>query len=395
MVETEISGLLTKEALDLLREIGPLGAKADVLKLITSLRKAGHPAELVTAVVNQARLRHRATSKFGDFANDLLFTEEALEQATRLPVAALHAERFRSAGVTSVTDMGCGIGADAMTFAALGLDVTAVEMDSNTAALASFNLASFPNAKVLNADAHTLVIESQGLFFDPARRDLGRKRESHIRLSPDDFSPNLNWVFEMAKNYPTGVKLSPAFDHDLIPNQAEAIWVSHNSDLVEVLLWFGSLGSPGKRSAMMMKDGQILSFSGDPKIEAMVDEPKRYIFEPDNALIRSHLMGEFANQNGLTLVSQSIAYLSGNQPADSPWLKTYEVIERLPLDTKAIRRSLNAREIGQLEIKKRGIDLTPEELRPQLKLKGKNAATLILTKVGDARAAFICRNLNG
>jgi hypothetical protein len=393
-VESQINKLLTKEALSLLREIGPLDGSADVLKLITTLRKAGHDPELVTTVVNQARLRHRAIAKFGDFANDLLFTEAGLEQATRLPVAALHAQRFRDSNIKSVTDLGCGIAADSMTFAALGIQVTAVEQDSDTAALASFNLASFPDADVLNMNAEEAPIRSEALFFDPARRDLSRKGKTHTRLNPEDFSPNLDWVFEMAKKYPTGVKLSPAFDHDLIPEEAEAIWVSHNGDLVEVLLWFGALASKGQRSALLLKDGQRFEFAADPSITALVDRPKKYIFEPDNALIRSHLMGEFANQNGLTLLAPSIAYLSAEERIESPWVKTYEVVEQLPLDIKILRKALAAREIGELEIKKRGIDLTPEELRPQLKLKGKNAATLILTKVDGVRAAFICYNLN-
>jgi hypothetical protein len=70
-------------------------------------------------------------------------------------------------------------------------------------------------------------------------------------------------------------------------------------------------------------------------------------------------------------------------------LKTYEVLETLPLDEVAIRKALAAKGIGKLEIKKRGVDITPEELRPKLKLKGEGAATLILTKVGDARRALI------
>ena len=66
-----------------------------------------------------------------------------------------------------------------------------------------------------------------------------------------------------------------------------------------------------------------------------------------------------------------------------------ELVENLPLDEGAIRKALASRGIGKLEIKKRGVDITPEQLRPKLKLKGEGAASLILTKVGDARRALI------
>ena len=79
--------------------------EADALRRGASLREAGHSADLVSAVLTQSRLRARAREKFGEFADSMLFTPDGLEQATRLPVAALHAQRFRRAGVSSVADL--------------------------------------------------------------------------------------------------------------------------------------------------------------------------------------------------------------------------------------------------------------------------------------------------
>lgn len=380
--------LLTAEALRLLDEVGEIDSKADVLTIISRLRKAGHSATLVTEVVTQARLRTRAKAKFGDFAKEMLFTEAGLEQATRLQVAAIHAERFRQKGFTTVADLGCGIGADALAFASLGLSVTAIEQDAHTAALASFNLAPFPNATVSVGDAQNADLSAfDAIWLDPARRDLERKAAKHITLTPADFSPNLDWCFGLKK--PKGIKLGPAFPLDLIPNGIEAQWVSHQGDLVELTIWSEELSSNLGRSALMLRDGQRFLFEGQGVERATTSTIKRYIFEPDSSLIRSQLLGEFASQNSLTSVSEGIAYLTGDNPINSPWLKTYEVLETLPLDEVAIRKALSARGIGKLEIKKRGVDITPEELRPKLKLKGEGAATLILTKVGDARRALI------
>ncbi len=139
----------------------------------------------------------------------------------------------------------------------------------------------------------------------------------------------------------------------------------------------------------MMRDGKRYIFEGTGAERAATSELGQFLYEPDNSLIRSQLMGEFANQQNLTTVSDGIAYLSSDNLAQSPWLKAYELIENLPLDEGAIRKALAARGIGKLEIKKRGVDITPEQLRPKLKLKGEGAASLILTKVGDARRALI------
>ena len=54
---------------------------------------------------------------------------------------------------------------------------------------------------------------------------------------------------------------------------------------------------------------------------------------------------------------------------------------------------LREKGIGTLEIKKRGSDIVPEQLRKELQPKGKGAATLIVTRVGDAHRVLICESL--
>ena len=386
---SEILRLLNPDSLRLLSSLTPISAKDDVLGTVTSLRKQGLDAELVAQLVTQLRLRFRAKSKFGEFATQMLFTEAGLEQASRLAVAAHHADRFLKHGITSVTDLGCGIGADSLAFATMGLRVVSVEKDPETAALAAFNLAPFENAKVELGDAQEFNPDTQALWFDPARRNLETKTESRQMVSPSDFSPDLDWVFSQARLKPTGVKLGPAFPHELIPEDCEAQWVSHQGDLVELSLWFGTLGKSGRSALMLGETSHQLSAE---EVElAPVGELSAYLFEPDPSLIRSGLMGNLANQLGLWSISPGIAYLSGSEVVSSPWLKTYEVLDVLPLDEKRLAAWCRDNDIGIVEIKKRGVDITPEALRPKLKLKGAGAVTMVLTKVGDARRALICR----
>lgn len=385
---TETSSLLTPKAQRLLANLKPISAKADVLALVSDLRKQGHDAELVAQLVTQLRLRHRAIAKFGEFAQQMLFTEAGLEQASRLAVAAWHANRFKAHGITSVADLGCGIGADSLAFASLGLEVVAVEKDPETASLAAYNLAAFESAKVEIADAESIEPKTQALWFDPARRALDTKFESRQMLSPADFSPNLDFVFEKARTKPTGVKLGPAFPHELIPEDCEAQWVSHSGDLVELTLWFGELAKPG-RSALMLGETSHEFRSQEVEL-APTDELGAFVYEPDSSLIRSGLMGNLANQLGLWSLSPGIAYLSSSEQVTSPWLKCYRLIDVLPLDEKRLASWCREHDIGVVEIKKRGVDVTPEQLRPKLKLKGAGAVTMILTKVGGARKALIC-----
>jgi SAM-dependent methyltransferase len=209
MDRDSLAKLLTLEGLSLLETV-EIDNRADVVKTVSSLRAQGHEAGLVAAVLSQAKLRNRGRAKFGAFAEAMLLTEDGLEQASRLQVAALHAGRFRNAGLDHVADLGCGIGTESLAMAAIGLTVTAVELDEVTAACATYNLAAFQNAEVIQADVTSIDLgKFDGLFFDPARRELGTGRGSTSRkFDPAQFSPNYDWVLEQAKLKPTGIKLA-------------------------------------------------------------------------------------------------------------------------------------------------------------------------------------------
>ena len=359
------------------------------LSLIEGYRKAGFENELVAFALTQARYKQRARVKFGDQAMKLLFTEQGLEQATRAAVATWHANRFKSWGISSVTDLGAGIGSDSLGFLESGLEVVAVESHPESYLALEHNLSNYQLAKTVQADATSHHISTAAIWLDPARREQDRKSLTVQRLEPEMFSPNLDFVFEQARKYPAGIKLAPGFPHELIPSDFEANWVSHNQDLVELTLWSTPLGRPGVRKAVLISD-QVLEFEGTDS-SGWIGPLKNFVYEPDVSLIRSHLIGEFAKQNQLSLISENIAYLSSDTFLESPWLKAYEVIEVIPLDVKQIKSYCSKHDIGVLEIKKRGVDITPEQLRPKLKLRGAGAATLILTKVGSARQAIVSR----
>jgi SAM-dependent methyltransferase len=407
MDSSELSLLLTTEGLRLLDSL-PLYSAGDSVKQVSALRKAGHSAELVAAVLTQSRLREKARAKFGAFADRLLYTPAGLEQATRLKVAAMHAGRFRDAGLGEagsrsgsgsgrIADLGCGIGADALALAALDLPVIAVERDEVTAAIATYNLAGFPSAEVALGDAETFPLDSvDAVYLDPARRTGGTKNTSRL-TRPEDYSPSVDFAFALAERLPTGIKLGPGFDRSLIPAAAEAQWVSVDGQVVEMGLWFDALARPGiRRSALVVDE------SGAAEITAESDSPDvptrhlgEYLYEPDGAVIRARLIGALAERLGAGMLSRDIAYLTGDDLVATPFAAAFRVRERLPAGEAQLKKALRERRIGTLEIKKRGIDVDPATLRTRLALKGPEAATLILTRVGGAHEALLVDRVSG
>src|SRR5690625_261690 len=175
--------------------------------------------ELIAAALTQVTLRERAHLKFGDLAHDVLLTKSGLEQASRSHVTTVHAQRFLRAGVGSVVDLGCGLGAEGIAFKQAGLPLTAVEIDPLTASFADHNLGLVDGPHRLEiGDAlelfEGLIEPGAGVFLDPARRTPGH-RETRRIAEADLFSPPLSFAFDVASRFPTGIKPGPAFDRDL------------------------------------------------------------------------------------------------------------------------------------------------------------------------------------
>ncbi|WP_374954464.1 SAM-dependent methyltransferase [Microbacterium sp. MYb62] len=392
---SELRALLTPAGLELLDAVGPIESTADVARGVSRLRAAGHSPELVSAVVGQAHLRSKAVAKFGPFATRMLFTRAGLEQATRLGVAARHAQRIRHAGLTGVADLGCGIGGDSLAFAGAGLDVLAVDADEVTAAIAAYNLAPFGESAAVRhgtAEDAFAALEDTGtraIWMDPARRTSGHSETK--RVTADDYSPSLDWAFDVAARTPTGIKLGPAHDRDALPADAEAQWVSADGSVVELVVWSGALAREGvRRAALVIRDDRSHELTAPADA---VDEPVRelgaFLHEPDGAVIRARLIGDVARSLDAGMLDEHIAYLTSDAALTSPFVQSFRVRETLPANPKAISAALKANGIGRLEIKKRGVDVDPAAFRRKLVLRGDQEATLILARIGDQRRAIL------
>ncbi len=343
----------------------------------------------------------RRARKFGPFADGMLFTPAGLEQATRLPVAARHAQRFSAAGVERVADLGCGIGADSMALATFDREVVAVERDELTAAVATMNLRHWPEAVVHCEDATTTELSGiAGAFVDPSRRQADGPSAGKRLLDPRAGSPPLSFVLDLAGRLPAvGMKTAPGIPHHLVPEGAEAQWISVAGDVVEAGLWFGLVARDGVRRAAL-----VLPPDGDettPPAEvtdADLTEPEvgpvgAVLYEPDAAVIRAGLVGQVATAVGGRLVDRSIAYVTGDRLVRTPIATAYAVEDVFGFQLKALRTWLRDRGVGKLTIKKRGTAVEPEQLRRQLRLDGDAEATIVLTRVAGRQSVLVVRPL--
>ena len=298
------------------------------------------------------------------------------------------------------------------------------------------------------------------LWLDPARRELrgARKAQTERLFDPEAFSPPFSFVLGLARTgMPMGVKLGPGFPHEGIPSpeniaseanhapRVEAEWIQSEGSLAELVLWFNALAQEGvARTATSVRETSVRELSADtaspateaagevadllPPYEAVsfrsaltaaeaersvevpvsLPQPGEYLLEPAPAIVRSHLVAEFAQSIGAQLLDEHLAYLCSTEPVEHPLVTCYEVLEEIPLQEKQLKRWVREQGFTALTVKKRGVDIVPEQLRARLlgsagskpakKKQKKNAnssggaqessyrpATLVFTRIGTGR----------
>ncbi|MFE7542255.1 class I SAM-dependent methyltransferase [Streptomyces platensis] len=394
-------GLLAPEGQALLTELRDYDP-SDELATATRLRRE-HPAGLVSAALGQARLRQRAAAKFGADAGRMYFTPNGVEQSTRATVAAHRARRLAALGVRTLADLCCGIGGDAIALARAGIRVLAVDRDPLACAAARANAEALGLAELIEVRcADVTEVDTAGhdaVFVDPARRS--KARGGRI-FDPEAYSPPLSWAVEAARKAPVAaLKIAPGVPHEALPEDAETEWISDGGDVKEAVVWFGTGEGgvprpvPGGRRATLLPAGDSLLGTGlpDPSADPAGDGPPHapvgpvgdWLYEPDGAVIRAHLVADVAEQLDGRLIDPTIAYITADRLTATPYATAYAITDVLPFHVKKLKALLRERGVGIAVIKKRGSAVEPEELRKKLKLGGgRTSCTIFLTRVAGA-----------
>jgi len=379
--------LLTDEGQQLLRTAEAI-EEPDPLRARDRLdREApGIDPAVRAAALTQAELRRRAVDKFGELAARMYFTPDGLEQSTRLSVSSHRAARLQAFGATTVIDLGCGIGGDLIAFARAGLTAAGVDLDPVRVAVASANLTALGLAgAVVEADA--LTTDHGGFdvaYADPARR-TGRGRA----FSLEAWTPPWSYVVSLLAR-DACVKTAPGLPHEVIPAGVEAEWVSDKGEVKEAALWGGRLATTDRR-ATVIGDGGLATLTTEDDPGADVVPLGRYLYEPDGAVIRAGLVTAVAAGVNGGLLDPHIAYVTADASFRTPFARSYEVLEVLPHREKQLRAALHERGVGRLTIKKRGVDVVPDQLRKRLALTGDQDATIVLTRMDGHGTCLLVR----
>ena len=366
------------------------GTSGNVSAALVARYRKQLSAERTHLVLEQAELRSRAREKFSR-AEMLFYTRVGLEQATDELVASSKAKRF---GGVEAADLCCGIGGDLMALAARG-PVVGVDADPITALLAEANcriLAGGGQAALTTQDAAAFDVRSIAAWhIDPDRRAHGGRTTRIERYEP----PLETIECMLGQNPNAAIKLAPAtIAPDSWRHRCELAWYGSRGECRQQVAWFGLLTMHlGQRSATIVDAAGEHTVVGIESAVPIARAVGQYVYEPHAAVLAAHLSGALCQQHDLAAITRGVAYLTSDQLNVDGTLSGFEVLDMMSLDLKRLKAYLQQRQIGRLEIKKRGLDLDPERLRRDLNVKGDNAATLILLPIDSSAQVLITKRL--
>ncbi|GAA0600431.1 hypothetical protein GCM10010174_15270 [Kutzneria viridogrisea] len=356
-------------------ELSPASRLADV----AAARKL--VPEHASAVLETAVLRRKSLAKLST-ADDWLFTDAALQQATPTPVALHRAERLRDRDVHDVT---CSIGADLTVLGRVARRCIGSDLDPIRLAMARHNCArAGVDPLLVRADALRPVSTAGVVVADPARRDASGRRKWRAA----DLVPSLDELVAAHRGRELAVKCAPGLDFEAVDWAREIELVSLDGQVREACLWTGSLATARRRATVLRTGSPQWTITEEEPDDCPVRTVGEWVVDPDGAVVRAGLVRHYAARHGLGQLDPHIAYLTGDRPP--PGIRAFRVVEHGHYTEKALRAVLRRHEVGRLEILVRGLDVDPNTLRPRLKLSGPTEATVVLTRIGRTPTAILC-----
>lgn len=281
IVPESIRFLRSEEGEKLLQEYqGVLEDALPDLALRLYKKKIPYAAEIITML----KLRKKGEKKFMKAAN-MFFTSEGLEQACSENISRYIARRFteKFPPQAKVVDLTVGLGGNAI-FLAEHLHVQAVDLNPTHLLFAKWNAEAYgveKNMRFIEGRAEENLLFADAFFIDPQRIREGKTKTRSLKNSSPDILAILPRLLERTRG--GCLKISPAFDYaeiNLLPTACEMEIISEQKTNKAALLWFGTLKTCERRATILLKNGEIKTFTNiaETPEPSIAHQPLQYIF---------------------------------------------------------------------------------------------------------------------
>lgn len=331
-------------------------------------------------IVQQIKGKKVAEKKFPFLSrNNVLFPPQLnLEQASSEDTAAYKAQFFKG---KSFVDLTCGFGIDAYFLSQNFEKTTLVERDAKLLDVVKYNWGILEKTAIFihqnledfiqnNNECYDLV------YLDPARRDENKRKVFLL----EDLSPNILEIQDQLMHLGKEVliKLSPLIDLQHLfqsLHNLHKVWIiAVKNEVKEVLVHLKkSNEQPEVRCINLQEKTQEFYFNW---IDINVSKPefcvpKKYLFIPNNSILKSGAFDLLANKLGLFKLHSNTHLYTNDEILENFPGRVFEIEE---IDSKSIQKDERYNLIAK------NYPLKPEEIKNKYKLRDGGEDFLIFTQ---------------
>lgn len=276
----------------------------------------------------------------------------------------------------SIIDLTGGFGVDCFYFSKRFKNVTHCEINSDLSEIVSYNYQQLKvdNIDTLNVDGIKYLqnssVKFDWIYIDPSRRNDIKGKVFLLNDCLPNVPENLDELFEYSNSIL--IKASPILDITSAINELNSVKEIHvvavNNEVKELLF----LLEKGYASVINIKtvniqkeQNQYFEFKRKETETPNYGLPKKYIYEPNAAILKSGGFAELAIQLQLDKLHQHSHLYTSDELIDFPGRK-FELKHNIPFDKKELKKLIPN---NKANITTRNFPLTVSQIRKKTGLK--------------------------
>lgn len=367
-----------------------------------ALQKNPYPEIDWLTILNQIEAKTKSREKLPTW-----FSTKAIIYPSKLSIEQTSSERtaeYKSSLIAgnSLIDLTGGFGVDDYYFAKKINKITHCEINTDLSEIVGHNFKQLgvTNIECIAGDSLTTLQSTtekwDWMYIDPSRRNDAKGKVFMLKDCLPNVPENLDFYFE--KSDAILIKTAPLLDIAAGLSELQNVKTIHIVAIeneVKELLWElhkNYLGDIGIKTINLTKDASN-SFDfilNQESTEANYSLPKRYLFEPNSAIMKSGGFNEISEQYRLDKLHKHSHLYTSNELIDFPG-RVFEIQHAIPYSKKEIKIHL---ENSKQNITTRNFPETVELIRKKWKIKeGGNSYCFFTTDMNNDKIVLICTKI--
>jgi len=389
------TNILNKEIQDFINE----NLKFDVTQLI--LKGSPFSKISIQEIAQQIEAKKRCEKKLPTWfkTQNIYYPNKLNIEQTSSEITAKYKANLVSGN--SLIDITGGFGVDAFYFSQKVNNVTHCEINEELSEIVSHNLKQFGTKNIKNYigdGIEFLKSTSQKfdwIYTDPSRRNDTKGKVFLLKDCLPNIPENLKVLFK--KSHHILIKVSPILDIKNAINELNFVKEIHviavENEVKELLFVLEKNYTQQieiKTINFNKKEIQQFNFSSESVVSATYSEPKKYLFEPNAAILKSGAFTQLSEQLKIDKLHQHSHLYTSDNLIDFPGRK-FEISHKISYDKKLLKKLIPSKKAN---ITTRNFPETVAQIRKKTGLKdGGNQYLFFTTNCNQNHIVLLCNKV--